>query len=50
MMTPGLNRAHVDRFSGFAETYDRYRPQPPRVLIDLLCQLAQIERPRLVVT
>ena len=48
MTTPGISRAHVDRFSGFAETYDRYRPQPPIVLVDLLCQLAQSERPRLV--
>jgi ubiquinone/menaquinone biosynthesis C-methylase UbiE len=49
MTTPELNRANVDRFSGFADVYDRYRPQPPMVLVDLLCQVAQIDRPRLVV-
>ncbi len=41
--------ANVNRFSGFADTYDKYRPQPPLVLVDILTQLAQIERPHLVV-
>ena len=41
--------ANVERFMGFADTYDKYRPQPPVVLIDILSQLAQVERPRLVV-
>ncbi len=41
--------ANVERFTGFAETYDRYRPQPPLVLLDILTQLAQVARPRLVV-
>lgn len=40
---------NLERFSGFADTYDKYRPQPPRVLLDVLTQLAQIERPHLVV-
>ena len=34
---------------GFAATYDRYRPRPPEVLLDLLPRLAVVERPRLVV-
>ena len=33
--------ANVGRWYGFAETYDRYRPQPPAVLVDLLAMLAQ---------
>lgn len=39
----------VERFSGFADVYDRYRPSPPSVLLDLLPQLAQVRSPRLVV-
>lgn len=34
---------------GFAATYNRYRPRPPEVLLDLLPRLAAVERPRLVV-
>lgn len=41
--------ANLERFSGFADRYDAYRPQPPAVLLDVLTQLAQVERPRLVV-
>ena len=41
--------ANVERFSGFADTYDRYRPQPPAVLVDILTQLAGTDRPALVV-
>jgi SAM-dependent methyltransferase len=41
--------ANVERFTGFADTYDKYRPQPPTILIDILTQLAQVESPRLVV-
>jgi SAM-dependent methyltransferase len=41
--------ANVERFSGFADTYDRYRPQPPAVLVDILAQLAGTDRPALVV-
>ncbi len=42
-------RGSVDRFLGLAETYDRYRPSPPSVLVDMLAQIAQTRRPRLVV-
>lgn len=41
--------ANVARFSGFADVYDRFRPQPPPVLVDVLTQLAQVARPALVV-
>src|SRR6266545_154975 len=34
---------------GFAERYDASRPRTPAVLVDLLCQYARVERPRLVV-
>src|SRR2546428_1266313 len=35
--------------SGFADRYDIYRPTPPAVLVDVLTQLAQTQRPNLVV-
>jgi len=41
--------ANVERFSGFASTYDRYRPTPPAVLIDILTQLIGITSPEFVV-
>ena len=41
--------ANIDRFSGFADQYDKYRPMPPTVLAKVLCQLAQTPRPQLVV-
>jgi ubiquinone/menaquinone biosynthesis C-methylase UbiE len=41
--------ANVERFSGFADLYDRYRPEPPEVLGDLLCRLAQACPPERVV-
>lgn len=34
---------------GFAERYDRFRPRPPRALLELLPPLAGVERPRLAV-
>jgi SAM-dependent methyltransferase len=34
---------------GFAGGYDRYRPRPPRTLLEVLCRYARVERPRLVV-
>lgn len=41
--------ANAERFAGFADCYDAYRPKPPQVIVDILAQLAQVERPRLVV-
>jgi ubiquinone/menaquinone biosynthesis C-methylase UbiE len=43
------NAANISRFSGFADCYDRYRPQPPIVIAEILSQLAHTEFPRLVV-
>jgi SAM-dependent methyltransferase len=34
---------------GFAEGYDANRPSPPKALLDLLCLMAGVETPRLVV-
>lgn len=39
----------INIWSGGAESYDAYRPQSPPVLRDVLTQLAQIQRPHLVV-
>jgi SAM-dependent methyltransferase len=35
--------------SGFAAGFDANRPAPPRVLVDILCLEARVDRPRLVV-
>ena len=35
--------------SGFPAGYDEHRPSPPPALLELLCLVAQVERPRLVV-
>jgi len=40
---------NTDRFSGFADYYDRYRPVPPEVLAGLLCGYAKVELPKLVI-
>ena len=34
---------------GFASDYDRFRPRPPRVLLEVLCRYARVERPALVI-
>ncbi len=34
--------------AGFAGRYDRFRPRPPRVLLDVLCRYARTPRPALV--
>jgi SAM-dependent methyltransferase len=41
--------ANVERFMGFADVYDTYRPRPPLAVLDILTQLAQASRPALVV-
>ena len=41
--------SNIERFTGFAELYDRYRPHPPIILLDLLTQLAKVVTPKLVV-
>jgi ubiquinone/menaquinone biosynthesis C-methylase UbiE len=40
--------ASVQRFSGFAELYDRARPTPPAELVDLLTQWAGVGSPDVV--
>ncbi|MBN8709391.1 MAG: methyltransferase type 11 [Verrucomicrobia bacterium 61-8] len=41
--------ANIERFTGFADHYDRYRPAPPEALAELLGQFLHQERPGLVV-
>jgi ubiquinone/menaquinone biosynthesis C-methylase UbiE len=41
--------ANVERFSGFAETYDTARPTPPTAIVDLLTRFIRMPRPELVV-
>jgi ubiquinone/menaquinone biosynthesis C-methylase UbiE len=40
--------ANVDRFSGFADLYDKHRPKPPEIIVDLLTQIAAKDRPVVV--
>jgi SAM-dependent methyltransferase len=44
-----MSTANLQRFTGLADHYDACRPRPPAGLPDLLCQLAGVARPRLVV-
>jgi len=46
---PSHLAANVERFMGFAERYDVYRPRPPQAIVAILTQLAQVPRPALVV-
>lgn len=39
----------IDRFTGFAELYDRHRPEPPSLLAEFLARLTRVPSPRLVV-
>ena len=39
----------INIWSGEAESYDAFRPQSPPIIMDILTQLARIQRPRLVV-
>lgn len=48
--TPGTDlTANVERFTGFANVYDRYRPNPPDILYALLGRLRGVARPTRVV-
>jgi SAM-dependent methyltransferase len=49
MTTPTYTFANVERFMGFADVYDTYRPRPPLAVLDILTQLADVLRPALVV-
>ena len=40
---------NVERFTGFADVYDRYRPGPPTALADSVLYFAGLGRPRRVV-
>ena len=39
----------IERFTGYAEEYDKYRPKPPHTLLDLLCEMCCTEHPKTVV-
>jgi SAM-dependent methyltransferase len=41
--------ATIERFSGFARDYDRYRPSPPAALAPLLALYTRAEKPGLVI-
>src|SRR5260221_1586178 len=49
MTDPLSMNANVEQWDSFADDYDRYRPQPPAELVNLLSQLARVARPFLVV-
>ncbi|HEY3341429.1 MAG TPA: class I SAM-dependent methyltransferase, partial [Anaerolineae bacterium] len=40
---------NIERFSGFAEQYDRYRPSPPAILSEVIIHWARLGHLRLVV-
>ena len=40
--SPAHESANVERFMGFADVYDAYRPRPPMTVLDILTQLAQV--------
>lgn len=40
---------NLERFTGFADLYDKYRPAPPAILASILTQIAQAPYPKLVV-
>lgn len=43
------HNANIDRFTGFADCYDRHRPQPPEIITAILTQLLGDPAPSLVV-
>jgi len=47
--SPAHVSANVERFKGFADIYDAFRPRPPLTVLDILTQLAQTPQPALVV-
>ena len=42
-------RGNIDRFTGFADLYDKFRPRPPEALAGLLCHMIKSDRPACVV-
>ena len=49
MIPDGEFAANIGRFTGFADLYDRHRPNPPAVLAELVMQFTGRVRPQLVV-
>lgn len=45
----GSRPANPELFSGLADVYNAYRPQPPEVLVEILTRRADVQRPDLVV-
>lgn len=43
------DQAHVDRFTGYADTYDRFRPEAPGAVLDTICRYQGGVPPTLVV-
>ncbi len=41
-------QSNAERFSGFADLYDRVRPTPPDVIAEILCAYARTSRPTVV--
>ena len=41
--------ANVERFRGFADIYERFRPSPPEILAEILSRYARVDFPSLVV-
>ncbi len=48
-LPPNDFTGNIDRFSGFADLYDKYRPEPPAILAPILMRLAQSVFPQRVV-
>lgn len=46
---PGNFSGNIERFTGFADLYDRYRAPPPAALAELAAKLTGVARPALVV-
>ncbi|MDY6863863.1 MAG: class I SAM-dependent methyltransferase [Thermodesulfobacteriota bacterium] len=43
------SKINAELFNGLSDDYNSYRPKPPAVIMDILIQLAQVQKPRLVV-
>jgi ubiquinone/menaquinone biosynthesis C-methylase UbiE len=48
MLPKNNTLANVERFSGFADLYDRYRPQPPKIVTEIILKYLG-KRPSVVV-
>ena len=43
------NSSLDDQYGGLADAYDAYRPRTPKIIPNILTQLAQVKKPKLVV-